>query len=128
MDLIYPYRTWGTYSLPIVPIGLADGSIVYALVDSGANISIFEASIAEKLGIAIENGKRISLQGIGGRIVAYEHMVPIHIGSIEFNCKIAFSREFYVSLNLLGRDNFFSHFLITFDECKKETVLHPSKS
>lgn len=125
MDLTFPYRTWGSYSLPLIPIGFADGSITYALVDSGANVSIFEASIADKLGITIESGKQIPLQGIGGRIIAYEHVVPIQVGSLEFNCKIAFSREYFVSLNLLGRDNFFSHFFVIIDEKKKEVTLRP---
>lgn len=123
MALTFPYRTWGPYSLPMIPVGFADGSIVYALVDSGANVSIFEASIADKLGITVEEGKQMTFQGIGGRIVAYEHTVPIQVGSLEFNCKIAFSREYYVSLNLLGRDNFFLHFLVTFDEKKREILL-----
>jgi hypothetical protein len=48
---------------------------------------------------------------------------PIAIGNKNYKCKIVFSRELTVSFNLLGRDNFFEPFLITFFEKDKKITL-----
>lgn len=88
-----------------------------SLVDSGASYSVFRAEVAERLGVKIEIGKPVYLTGIGGRILGYLHKVKVSIdGKNFFLCKIIFSREYTVSLNILGRDNFFVPFLITFNE------------
>jgi hypothetical protein len=63
------------------------------------------------------------LEGIGGRIVGYLHRLTAKVGEKSFSLHVAFSRELTVSFNLLGRDNFFHHFLITFDERERRTQL-----
>jgi len=87
-----------------------------ALVDSGASYSVFRTEVAERLGVKIEKGKPVYLTGIGGRILGYLHNLRISVNEKSFNCKIVFSKEYTVSLNRLGRDNFFIPFLITFNE------------
>jgi len=89
-----------------------------ALIDSGAVISIFREEVDEMLGIKIENGKEIYLGGIGSKIKGYIHKVEIEIADKKFKFPIVFSHEYKVSFNLLGRDNFFNKFKITFDEKK----------
>jgi len=95
-----------------------------ALIDSGASFSIFRPEIAEYLGIQIEKGKQVYLEGIGGRILGYIHEVRVSIDKCNFfKCKIVFSREFHVSFNLLGRDNFFKQFIISFHEKDQNVVI-----
>jgi len=94
-----------------------------ALVDSGASFSVFRPEVAEYLGITIEKGKPIYLEGIGGRILGYLHSLRAVVGKKKFRCVIIFSREFTVSFSLLGRNNFFANFKITFDEKKKQVIL-----
>lgn len=94
-----------------------------ALVDSGASFSVFRPEIAEYLGINIEKGKKLYLEGIGGRILGYLHNIFTEVAGKKFRCKIIFSYEFKVSFNLIGRDNFFQYFLITFDEKNKKLIL-----
>ncbi|PIP54823.1 MAG: hypothetical protein COX07_03250 [Bacteroidetes bacterium CG23_combo_of_CG06-09_8_20_14_all_32_9] len=96
---------------------------VEALVDSGASFSVFRSEVADYLGIPIEKGKPIYLTGIGGRILGYLHKIPIKASNKNFTCKIIFSKEYNVSLNILGRDNFFLPFLITFNEKEKKVIL-----
>ena len=96
---------------------------VKALVDSGASFSVFRPEIAEFLEVPIERGNALYLEGIGGRILGYLHTLSVSVGRKHFQCKIVFSRELRVSLNLLGRDNFFQQFLITFDERNKKVSL-----
>ena len=96
---------------------------VKALVDSGASFSVFHPEIARELGIDLEKGKKIYLTGIGGRILGYIHKVSVSIGNKDFICKIIFSPEFNVSFNLLGRDNFFIPFIISFLEKNKKVII-----
>lgn len=94
-----------------------------ALIDSGACFSLFHYEIAEYLDIDLQKGKKIYLTGIGGRILGYLHTISITIGNKTFPCKIVFSPEFTVSFNLLGRDNFFLPFIISFMEKQKKVVI-----
>lgn len=92
-------------------------SIFKALVDSGASYSVFRAEVAKHLGIKIEKGKEILLTGIGGRILGYLHDLKVSIDEKKFfKCKIVFSKEYTVSFNIMGRNNFFVPFFITFKE------------
>lgn len=126
----YPYIFRGNGFYPIIEILLYHKEIEFrtdALIDSGANISVFQGTIAEVLGIKIEKGEKRIFQGVGGKIVGYIHSVDIQVNSYRFPCKIAFSNELITSLNILGRDNFFKHYLITFDENNKKLSLHAPK-
>lgn len=111
---------------PVVEVTLKSSNKVirvHALIDSGASFSVFRPEIAEYLGIALERGKKIYLTGIGGRILGYLHMLTLGLGDRVFRCKIVFSPEFKVSFNLLGRDNFFLPFVISFVERDKKIIV-----
>lgn len=122
----FAYFQRGAQYYPAIDItvtGKKDELTVKALIDSGASFSVFRPEIAEQIGIAVEKGKPMYLEGIGGRILGYLHRIRAAVGRKRFMCSIVFSREFTVSFNLLGRDNFFSQFRITFDEKKRIVVL-----
>ncbi|TSC77743.1 MAG: hypothetical protein G01um101433_496 [Parcubacteria group bacterium Gr01-1014_33] len=126
MRISFPYVQKGAQWYPTIDItlrGKKDELTVRALLDSGASFSVFRPEIAEHIGIQVEKGKAIYLEGIGGRILGYLHRVRAVVGNKRFVCSIVFSREFTVSFSLLGRDNFFSQFRITFDEKKRMVVL-----
>lgn len=95
-----------------------------ALVDSGASVSIFRSEIAEFLGVELEKGEPMYFQGVGGKILAYVHQLPVSVAGHKFQCKIAFSREFTVSLNILGRDNFFKEFIVCLNESEQQVRLN----
>ncbi|KKU89747.1 MAG: hypothetical protein UY21_C0030G0010 [Microgenomates group bacterium GW2011_GWA1_48_10] len=95
----------------------------WALVDSGASISIFRPEIAVQLGIKIERGKPIDLEGVGGSIKGYIHELNLQISHKTIKCSVVFSKNYNVSVNLLGRAGFFESFLITFNEPKKQLTL-----
>ncbi len=120
------YLKKGNQYFPIIQVGLKNRGReirVNALVDSGASFSVFRSEIADYLGISLEKGKRIYLTGLGGRILGYLHILQMEVDGEKFRCKIIFSEELTISFNLLGRDNFFLPFLITFSEKKKKLVL-----
>lgn len=123
MKIAFPYQQWGDVSLPLVPVHLAAAGTFYAIVDSGANISLFQYEIAELLGLPVRRGERIPLAGIGGKIYGYRHQLSLTIAGQTFPCDVCFSKELRVPLNLLGRQDFFSRFRITFDEARRRTIL-----
>jgi len=97
--------------------------VVKALVDSGASLSVFRPEIANYLAIPIKDGQSLYFQGIKGQIRGYLHCVPVRVNSERFDCNIAFSPELKISFNLLGRNNFFLPFLITFNEKSKKVLI-----
>lgn len=117
----FPYYFNGSDYFPVIPlVFLIGGKRIrsQALIDSGATISVFGKETAETLGIPIEQGERIFLGGVGGRIVGYRHILRLRIAQKDFSCPVVFSHEYLVSFNLLGREGFFEQFQITFDERK----------
>ena len=126
MNKTFSYLKKGYQYFPVIEIKLKKSRkelTVKALVDSGASFSIFRPEIADYLGIVIEQGKPTYLTGIGGRILGYFHKIPIEVGKKKFVLDLVFSKEFTVSFNILGRNNFFVPFLITFDEKFRKTKL-----
>lgn len=126
MKLEFPYLEKDGRYFPIIRVKLKSRKkelLVEALIDSGASFSVFRSEIADYLKITIEKGKPVYLIGIGGRILGYLHSVPVEVDGVGFSCKIVFSKEYTVSLNLLGRDNFFVPFLITFSENSRKLRL-----
>ena len=117
--IVYQYYFNGQGHFPIIPIlfFIGDKRVrSLALVDSGATISIFGEETADSLGIKIENGEKTILGGVGGRIVGYIHELRVRVAGKEFICPVVFSREYLVSFNLLGRQEFFKRFKIIFEE------------
>lgn len=120
--MIFSYQRSNDEYYPIIKLSLIhkDTKLVIAtLVDSGANISIFGADVAESLGIDIESGKKIYLGGVGGRILGYEHRIEMELADLHFSVRVVFSREFLVSFNLIGRKDVFDKFTICFNEKRK---------
>jgi len=126
MKKIFSYLRKGGQYFPVIKVKIKyrEKEIrLNALVDSGASFSVFRPEIANYLGIPLEKGKPIYLTGLGGRILGYLHIIPVKVDGEEFKCKVVFSKELTISFNLLGRDNFFLPFLISFSEKSRKVVL-----
>lgn len=104
-----------------VPIPLIDIVINYkkghmlnvlSLVDSGASVNLFPASLGEKLGINIRRGKKHKIAGIGDiRIESFFHEgVGIFIEGHKMETNAYFSYQ--QQIPLLGQNGFF-------DKCDK---------
>src|SRR3989338_5228367 len=92
-----------------------------ALIDSGANVSIFRSDMADLLGINIEDGLRSESIGISGKVSVFVHDVEIKLFDKWFPCKVGFSKQVTTRFNLLGREDFFIRHLITFNEKERKT-------
>lgn len=109
---------------PIVRIELFYGNQhqkVDALLDSGADASLFHSSIAELLGIKFEDGLEKEFFGISEKsIKVYFHKVQMQIPGFDkpFEALVGFTRSNGVSA-LLGQADFFERYKITFDRRKE---------
>ncbi|MBI2007282.1 MAG: retroviral-like aspartic protease [Candidatus Blackburnbacteria bacterium] len=113
---------------PIIPVILVyDNKMVgyEALIDSGADYNVFDAGIAEILGIQISSGYKRQIAGIGGqKIKGYIHAVILKIADKKYKTRVIFSKEIPPhSFGVLGNQGFFDHFRVTFDYRRKEIVL-----
>lgn len=119
---IFPYQKNSVGdSFPVIDLFVSKGDRavrIFALVDSGATVSILREDVAEQLGLVIEDGKETYLGGVGGRIKGYIHKLEVEVAGKKFLCPIVFSHEYTVSFNLLGREAFFKQFKIIFEEKK----------
>lgn len=112
---------------PIIPIEISVGtlSVGYAaLIDSGADMCIFDAGIGESLGLTITSGISVEFGGIQerGGAKAYLHDVTLTIGGYKIDTRVGFSYEIAKhGYAILGQKGFFDIFVVKFD-LKKEVV------
>ncbi len=92
-----------------------------ALVDSGADFSLFDATIAAYAGIEFDPRLRHRVSGIGGTITVDGAWVDTIVTKRRLRLLMFFAPN--LPVNLLGRDNFFHFFRVGFDELNHELEL-----
>lgn len=79
----YPYMIVAGRPSPLIPLGLGYQGTwkrVQAYVDSGAFYSIFKPALPHILGIDLQQGARVQVQGgDGGRLLVYLHQVTLQL-------------------------------------------------
>jgi hypothetical protein len=121
-------RVDGTKYRPIISIGISfKKDLKYeVLVDSGADICIFDAEVAQAIGIVdIVTGEEMKFGGITGKSeVGYIHTVKIKIKDCEFRTKVVFSEHINDDgTGIVGQKGFFDRFVVKFDYSEKSLVL-----
>lgn len=104
---------------PIIPVFLIYNKrlIGYqALIDSGSDHNIFDAIVAEILGVRITSGHKRQIRGIGAqKIKGYEHDITLKVANEQYRTKVIFSKQIPLnSFGVLGNQGFFNHFKVTF--------------
>jgi hypothetical protein len=117
-------------SRPLIPVRLTYGSLyleTYALLDSGADRSVFGSRFADELKIDLESGKREFYFGIGAQPVpVYHHDIKIQlIGSTRFiEVSVGFTDAPGVDA-ILGQADFFHYHQIKFEHYKDLIDIKP---
>ena len=125
---IDPRKKW--VSRPLVPIrvqGPKEKWEGYALIDSGADRSLFNFEIGQIIGLNISDGEIEYFGGIGGtRIPAYLHPIQIQIlGFLEaVDVKAGFVDSSGVGA-ILGQEGFFDAYRIKFERDHGIIELNP---
>ena len=113
---------------PIITVRLANGNESFqceALVDSGADLSLFPAVYGEGLGIDVSAGKKESIGGINtGGGVLYEHNITISVGGHEHDVIVGFMPDMSTQNHgILGQLGLFDLYQVTFSYLKGEIQL-----
>lgn len=116
---------------PIIPVSINSNNRKLrfeALIDSGADYTIFPGGLGRILGLEIESGKKDSIIGVSGEVVkVYFHPVTIDVGGWPFNILAGFADGMNQNYGILGQKGFFDLFIVKFDLEKKEIELKPRK-
>lgn len=104
---------------PIIPFYLFHGESfvrLEALIDSGADFTLFHSEIADVLGIRWKTGVPQTFEGItGARGTMYFHQVKIKIGQWNETITCGFSNDLSENnYGILGQEGFFEHFKVSF--------------
>lgn len=127
----FKYKKYGLEVLrPVIPVEIyyKDRSVKYeVLVDSGADFCIFNAEIAEVLGIDLTSGEKRSVSGITGVIEPYYvHPVTIMVGGWPHDIKVGFLKNIGgYGHGVVGQKGFFDIFTVKFDLLNEEIELKP---
>ncbi len=126
----FRYAKYGSTLRPVIPIKLKlrDKEIGYeVLVDSGADLCIFDAEIGRAIGIDIEKGKKNEVFGIGGKASLYFlHKVKIEVGGWSYDIEAGFMPDVagrVMPWGVVGQRRFFDIFIVKFDLLKEEVEL-----
>lgn len=108
-------------------IWLRGNANLRALIDSGADISIFHSSLAPVLGIELTSGLRQQFIGIAGRLDGYLHEVTLKVIGLDEATKmaVAFGELEGVSA-ILGQTDFFQQYRITFERYNELIEIDPA--
>lgn len=124
----FAYKKYsGSVLRPVIPIKLKNKNFEIGyevLVDSGADICIFNAEIGKEIGIEIEKGIPREIFGVGGKAsVYYLHKVMIEVGGWPYEIEAGFMHDVVGKImryGLVGQKGFFDIFTVKFDYKKKE--------
>ncbi|OGY79588.1 MAG: hypothetical protein A3B74_02310 [Candidatus Kerfeldbacteria bacterium RIFCSPHIGHO2_02_FULL_42_14] len=117
---------------PIIPIelvGEADAFRYDALIDSGADFCIFDATIGETLGFDVRSGKVERFGGIQEAYAssAYFQEITMVIGGWKYRTTVGFSYDIARhGYGILGQKGFFDIFTVKFNYSKEEIELKES--
>ncbi|MDP3723426.1 MAG: hypothetical protein Q8R91_08025 [Candidatus Omnitrophota bacterium] len=127
--IVFPYSLYRGIPSPIIPLqveGPQGWKEIWVYVDSGAFVSILAEGEARLLGLKLEDGHlTYSMVGDGSLIPVYVHRLPVRIGPVELMVQVGFSPRLGVGFNLLGRQDFFSHFDVTFSDSRQLLSFKP---
>lgn len=123
-SVVFPYRLYGGLPCPFIELGVrgvgGDWVKVDAYVDSGASLSVFSSRDAGRLGLHLTAGDLIHASGVDGKAIpVYVHRLKVQVGPHQFHAHIGFSEKLGSGFNLLGREDFFSTFDITFSDTSR---------
>lgn len=129
----FSYKNYGQDVLrPVIPIeiGYKEKSVSYeVLVDSGADLCIFDAQIGDILDIDIFKGEKREVSGITGvGEFYYLHQVKIKVGGWDYSVKVGFLFNMaQMGYGVVGQKGFFDIFVVKFDLLKGEIELKERK-
>jgi len=114
---------------PIIPIILKSQTklmLYSALIDSGADYSIFSLDIADALGIKLQLKDKVKFIGVGReRIDGFWSKIEIIIGDTTYQTHAIFAEISEFGHGILGQKGFFDHFDVELSYKKQLIEIKP---
>ena len=129
----FRYKKYGPYLRPVIPVKVKYNNhfITYeVLVDSGADLCLFDAEIGDLLKVPYKNGKQEIVSGIAGQRAPYfMYPVEIEVGGWTHKIEVGFLQTVAGtnSYGVVGQKGFFDVFVVKFDFAKEEIELKEYK-
>jgi hypothetical protein len=98
---------------------------VTAKVDTGAEFCLFERSLGEELGLAIDSGMESRLSTLGGSLAVYGHEITIQTFEYQFESFVYFAKDPGINRNFLGRNGWLEHFRVAIVHYDRDLFLSP---
>lgn len=127
----FPYVKFHGRYYPLIPITLSKGRYsvnTFALIDSGASMSVFRPEIARALRIPLRGKSNVRLGTANGGVNIAVTQVQIEVEDEKFMSEVGFSHTYATSFNIIGREGFFRRFSIVFNEIMKTVILMPVRA
>lgn len=126
----FRYKKYGPGILrPVIRIEVVKNNLEVpyeVLVDSGADICIFDASIAQILGIDVVKGEKHEVSGLTGfPEFYYLHPIIIKVGGLKYKVDVGFMSMSGNAYGIVGQKGFFDKFVVKFDLQKEDLELKP---
>jgi len=121
----FPYVRYDIFYRPVVPVIFYFKGKQFSyemLLDTGADISLAHAELAQQLSVPIKKGKHIKVSGIAGKGAGYIHRLNVRIAGKMFNnVPIVLSKDIAAhSFGILGHEGIFNRIELVFRYNKKE--------
>ena len=130
----FGYTRYGSVLRPVIPITLRHGDAEagdHVLVDSGADMCLFDEEIGAALGLPIRRGTMKTVFGVGGKSsVYYVHRVEVGVGGKFQEIEAGFMPNVagnVMPYGLVGQAGFFDRFIVSFDLLRGEVQLKERK-
>jgi len=108
------------YERPLIPVTISSGrksARLLALIDSGADNTIFGEQVASMLGLDLHEAPADSYCGTSGHEqVARYRELSVRVGTVGYQAMVGFSRLPCQVAGILGQNGFFDHFVVTLDQ------------
>lgn len=122
-----PYKRLFGSPAPVVMVSLFHNHArteTRAYVDSGAWYSVFDADVAARLNIVLQNRAHIWSHGLDGRRVpVYLHRVGLELAGFHVSATVGFSDQMKMGFNLIGRHSIFNQLQFCFNDRDGEITI-----
>jgi hypothetical protein len=124
----FPQAAW--YHRPLIPVTLSTGrksARLLALIDSGADNTIFNMQVAVMLGLRLGNAPADSFCGTSGQEqTARYRRLTVRVGAISYQAMVGFAELPFDVAGILGQDGFFDRFAVELDQTRGLIILKRS--
>jgi hypothetical protein len=116
-----------------MPVYLSVGDALVkceAKIDTGSEFCVFQRAMADKLGLNVESGYRMSLDSPGGTVETFCHEVVLHTFDLSFASIVCFVSNPDFPRNLLGRNGWLTQLklgIVDYEETLYLSSYEPSQ-